>query len=154
MLYVIIWGEKRLYNNDITYQNVGTSSTRTSALISEFDITNKSTSANLLSTSYGYNALGNITSFVSQAGTKATYTATYSYDYQDQLTSEVISGSDGSSTTYEYAYDTNGNIRSITPGSGTSITLNYTTSGWVDRLTSVKLSTDSSATFFLASSRP
>ena len=81
---------------------------------------------------YSYDALGNITKVTSGSTTEAQYT----YDEQNQLTREVLSGRTGT-----YSCDTYGNIRSKTStfsnGTSESLTYTYGSNNWLDLLTRV-----------------
>ena len=83
----------------------------------------KPTSGNFSSYTYGYDALGNITSV------SGSTTASYTYDALNQLTGAVQGG-----VTYSYSYNKAGNLTSKTHG-GVTDTYTYGNSEWRDLLT-------------------
>ena len=89
------------------------------------------------SLSYTYDAMGNIAT-VKGSDVMSRQSASYEYDAQGQLVGEE--NTDG---TTHYSYDGYGNLRKkVSQGGGLAketYTLNYGTTGWVDRLQSVKI---------------
>jgi len=84
------------------------------------------------SATYGYDALGNITSITdSYLGNRS-----YTYDDQGQMLTETRGG-----VTYTYSYDTYGNIRTVKQGSTTVGTYTYGDGQWLDKLTKYNTTT-------------
>lgn len=72
-------------------------------------ITNLVGSTQLSQFNYAYDVVGNITSWVQQAGTAVPKTNSFGYDAADQLLSDVISQNGSNLNTYSYSYDLAGN---------------------------------------------
>ena len=126
-----LFGQYRTFVQNYTYKTL--SGTRTSTLISGLNVTSQGSS--ILSYTYSYDDLGNITG-IYKDGVLA---ASYGYDDQGQLTSEIDHIND---LQYIYVYDTYGNIRyayKYTYSTATYLgtdTYGYTNTSWLDRLTS------------------
>lgn len=105
------------------YSYLAGSGSNTSTLVS--GLTAKHGSTTLFSGGYSYDNVGNITAITGSAP------ATYTYDSQNQLLTEVRGG-----TTYSYTYDAAGNMLSKTKinGSGTD-SFTYGNTEWRDLLT-------------------
>lgn len=105
------------------YSYLAGSGSNTSTLVS--GLTAKHGSTTLFSGGYSYDNVGNITAITGSAP------ATYTYDSQNQLLTEVCGG-----TTYSYTYNAAGNMLSKTKisGSGTD-TFTYGNTEWRDLLT-------------------
>ena len=105
------------------YSYLAGSGSNTSPLVSSLTANHGST--NLFSGNYSYDSVGNITAITGSAP------ASYTYDSQNQLLTEVRDG-----TTYTYTYDAAGNLLSKTKlsGSGTD-TFTYGNAEWRDLLT-------------------
>ena len=105
------------------YSYLAGSGSNTSPLVSGLTANHGST--NLFSGNYSYDSVGNITAITGSAP------ASYTYDSQNQLLTEVRDG-----TTYTYTYDAAGNMlsKTKTSGSGTD-TFTYGNAEWRDLLT-------------------
>ena len=105
------------------YSYLAGSGSNTSPLVSSLTANHGST--NLFSGNYSYDSVGNITAITGSAP------ASYTYDSQNQLLTEVRDG-----TTYTYTYDAAGNLlsKTKTSGSGTD-SFTYGNTEWRDLLT-------------------
>ena len=145
----------RVYAKDYIYRVTGNSSERfvnnveysyeeyegyTSNRVETYTSTVNGTS---VSSTFTYDANGNITKIVYSTGEEVRYVVRYVYDYLDRLIRED-NGLKG--YTYVYTYDKAGNITKkqtvsltaeevIDEDSGNIVTYTYATDGWGDRLT-------------------
>ena len=124
-------GQYKVFVQDYTYKTL--SGTRTSTLIDSIDVTIQGSS--ILSYTYSYDTLGNITGIYKDGA----LVSSYWYDDQSQLTSEIDHINDRQ---YIYIYDTYGNIRYVYKYTYSTVsylgmdTYGYTNTSWLDRLTS------------------
>ena len=114
-----------IYRQDYTYRTNGGNQTTQIASI-DYAKRDGGTGFTEFKLGYAYDAAGNITKITGT--TRSDQSASYTYDAQNQLTSET-----NQKGSYTYTYDTYGNIRSVSGAE--SHTYTYGDSEWLDLLT-------------------
>ena len=114
-----------IYRQNYTYRTNGGNQTTQIASI-DYAKRDGGTGFTEFKLGYAYDAVGNITKITGT--TRTDQSASYTYDAQNQLTSET-----NQKGSYTYTYDTYGNIRSVSGAE--SHTYTYGDSEWLDLLT-------------------